>query len=127
MMVGAAATAAALRVLPAAAAPVTADAADRIIVDERFPSAAAFGDAAARRGHDVRRMRGDLTAIWRDDLEILLRTQPATLAGVTDAAALHCLEILAAGHRLRVTLREPFGEGLVRWVIAPVSAAPAWA
>jgi hypothetical protein len=65
---------------------------------------------------------GDVTALWRDRLSALWQSGTASVGGVTEAAALFCLEQLARGTGRKVSMRQPIaGTDAVRWVITPVS------
>lgn len=66
-------------------------------------------------------IEGDVTALWRDRLNVLWRSGTASVGGVTEPAALFCLEQLARGRGRRVSLRQSIaGTNAVRWVISPV-------
>lgn len=77
----------------------------RIIYDTRFAESRAFGAEAARLGHSVVRMDGDVTRVWRDDLAVLWRRTPRAIAGMTAPDALFCIEQLAYDAGLRAVLR----------------------
>jgi hypothetical protein len=65
---------------------------------------------------------GDVTALWRDRLNMLWQSGTASVAGITGPAALFCLEQLARGHGRKVSMRQPIaGTNAVRWVISPVA------
>jgi hypothetical protein len=67
-------------------------------------------------------INGDVTALWRDRLQSLWRNGSHSVAGVTEPAALFCLEQLARGSGRKVSLRTPIAaSNAVRWVISPVS------
>ena len=96
----------------------------RAVYDERFAEARGFAEAAAARGWPVRAIRGDVTELWFHELEPRWKAGPAAVAGVTDAAALFCLETLARDRGLRLAARAEVGrEGLVSWLIAPKGRA----
>jgi hypothetical protein len=96
------------------------DAIFRAVYDERFAEARAFAAAAAARGWPVRAIRGDVTELWFHELDPRWRQGPAAIAGVTDPAALFCLETLARDRGLRLAARADLGhEGPVSWLIAP--------
>jgi hypothetical protein len=68
-------------------------------------------------------IEGDVTALWRDQLNNLWQSGTASVAGLTEPAALFCLEQLARGHGRKVSMRQPVaGTNAVRWVISPVSS-----
>jgi hypothetical protein len=90
---------------------------DLLVLDRRFTHLGVSSHA------DVAYIQGDVTALWREHLNDLWRASPASVAGVTDAAALFCLEQLARGHGRKVSMRHPIaGTNAVRWVISPVSS-----
>jgi len=92
----------------------------KLLVDTRFAEGRA---AAARTVLPVAALAdGDVPGFWARELAPRWRDGPAALSGVTTAETLHCLELLAAGFRARVTAREPVG-GLVAWTIAPIRRA----
>jgi hypothetical protein len=101
---------------------VPASATFAVIFDRRFEAAQAFGSTAAWRGHRVFGYDGDLTALWRHELEPRWSRRAGALAGMTTAPALFCLEQLAAQHWLRVVHRSEHravpGQTLISWVIA---------
>ena len=66
---------------------------------------------------------GDLTRIWIERLEPMLRQGPTVIAGIASPAALFCLEQLARGERHHLTARTALtGATAVRFRIAPVGA-----
>jgi hypothetical protein len=71
---------------------------------------------------EVAFIEGDVTALWRDRLSALWQSGAASVAGVTEPAALFCLEQLARGAGRTVSMRQPVaGTNAIRWVISPVS------
>lgn len=111
------ATAAAGLVFPAGTAPLFA-----VIFDRRFTAAQGFARAAAWQGHRVFGYDGDLTAVWRHEIEPRWSQRAGALAGMSTPPALLCLEQLAAQHWLRVRTRTGHragpGQPLISWVIA---------
>ena len=95
------------------------------LIDRRFSQAAAFSGECARRGLQVISMQGDVTTVWMTDLELRWRKQPGVLAGVTGAATLACLEILANRERMRVVFRSESRSCAQGLVEHRVHAAPA--
>jgi hypothetical protein len=95
---------------------------DSVIFDSRFPIACNFGAAACRRGQKALAIRGDVTALWRDDLRLRWAAGAAAISGMTTERSLFCLEQLAKDHWLRVMSRRsvPLNESLVWWVIGGV-------
>jgi hypothetical protein len=88
-----------------------------LVLDRRF---AAHGTALHA---DIVFIEGDVTALWRDRLNGLWQSGTASVAGITEPAALFCLEQLARGHVRKVSMRQPIaGTNAVRWVISPVSS-----
>jgi hypothetical protein len=102
-----------------AGAPVGRHFLHKAIFDERFPTSVSFARAWHRLGAPVHAIRGDVTALWYDDLYFAWKHGPIALAGMTTAESLFCLETLArdAGHR--VTSRQTHEDGLVSWAIGP--------
>lgn len=98
----------------------------RAVYDERFDEARGFAREAAARGWPLRPIRGDVTDVWFHDLDLLWKSEPASVAGLTAPSALFCLERLSWDAGLRVAHRaEVPGAGLVAWLIAPRRRAPA--
>jgi hypothetical protein len=88
------------------------------VCDRRFTTA--LGTTSPHT--EVTFIEGDVTALWRDRLQVLWQTSAASVAGVTEPAALFCLEQLARGSGRKVSMRQPVaGTDAVRWVISPVS------
>ena len=72
---------------------------------------------------EINWFEGDVTAVWSTQLKPLWQAGPASVAGISRAPALFCLEQLARRQRHRVVLRQPIpGTDAVRWVIAPVTS-----
>ncbi len=74
----------------------------RAIFDARFPESQAFAEALAARGLPVSGIRGDVAALWYGDLKGLLIERRLPLVGLTDRAALFCLEELARDVGMKV-------------------------
>jgi hypothetical protein len=91
----------------------------KVIFDERFPASVAFANQVKSEGLPVHGIRGDITALWFHDLDLRWRQGPAAIAGLTDANALFCLDLLARDKGMRVEARTEWPDGLVAWVIAP--------
>jgi hypothetical protein len=93
------------------ALPVVASAAGvriyKYVYDRRYAAARAFGAAAERvaSGRGVLAITGDITALWRRDLQPLWRNGGGAIAGLTSARTLLCLEQLATDHWMRVAIR----------------------
>lgn len=112
---------------PRATAPGAASALDhpslyKVLVDQRFPAARAFGREASERGQAVHVFGGDVTDIWFHDLYPRWQQGRAAIAGLTAHGAVFCLEHLARDVRMRVVHRMehryPGHESLYSWVIA---------
>ncbi len=93
-----------------------------IVFDQRYEAARSYGKAAATRGNTVFGYHGDLTSVWREEIEPKWARRAGGLAGMTTSPALFCLEQLAAQHWLRVVSRFELpagpGERLLSWIIA---------
>ncbi len=90
-----------------------------VLVDTRLPASLRFGAAAARAGASSSRFAGDLTALWRDDLQHRWRAGRGEMTGITTERGLLCLEQLAGDHRWRVGMRRSRADGLVQWTLVP--------
>lgn len=77
----------------------------KAIYDERFTEGAQFAAEITTLGIATRAIRGDITDVWFDDLDLRWRQSPVAVAGLTTESALFCLERLAWDHRLRVVFR----------------------
>ena len=77
----------------------------RVVVDERFPAARSLAAAAHARLWNVSAIRGDVTALWYEELALRWRAGPAPIAGMTTTSALFCLERLAWDAQMRLNLR----------------------
>jgi hypothetical protein len=91
----------------------------KVIFDERFAASVAFANQARLDGLPVHGIRGDITALWFHDLDLRWKQGPAAIAGMTDANALFCLDLLARDKGMHVASREERPGGLVAWVIEP--------
>lgn len=118
----------------------------KAVFDGRFEESRAFAAGAAARGIATAAVRGDVTRLFFDDLDLRWKQGPVWLAGYTTAASLFCLELLARdrGMRLRyrltnadvgaalrvldgtlprralaTDLRSRDGSNLVLWILAP--------
>ena len=74
----------------------------KIVFDERFDDACAFAAAAAGRGIPTAAIRGDITRLFFDDLDLRWKQGPVSLAGYTTPASLFCLDLLARDRGMRV-------------------------
>jgi hypothetical protein len=86
--------------LPSATAPL-----HKVIFDSRFAASRAFAAAAASAGRTTAAIRGDVTALWFDDLRLRWATPGGAIAGMTTFSSLFCLEQLAKDHWMRVIVR----------------------
>jgi hypothetical protein len=77
----------------------------RALYDERFPESVAFANELNRRGVLTAGVRGDIAALWYQDLQILLRRAREPIAGLTDRATLFCLEELTRDVGMKVSVR----------------------
>lgn len=77
----------------------------RAVFDERFEECMAFGGELNRRGVATSGIRGDVAKLWYEDLRVRLRQGRAPIAGLTDRAALFCLEELARDVSMKVVFR----------------------
>jgi hypothetical protein len=85
---------------------VLPNALQRAVFDERFAECRAFrGRTAQRRRPVTSAIRGDVAKLWYDDLRVHLRENRLPVAGLTDRAALFCLEELARDVGMRVIFR----------------------
>ena len=90
----------------------------RVIYDERFEAGRMFAREAATLGWVTRAIRGDVTNVWYQELDVRWKRGPAPIAGVTTAQSLFVLERLSWDVGMRVTARETDPEThLVRWLI----------
>jgi hypothetical protein len=86
--------------LPSAPVPL-----HKVIFDSRFAAGRAFAVAAAGAGRTTAAIRGDVTALWFDDLRLRWATPGGAIAGMTTLRSLFCLEQLAKDHWMRVMVR----------------------
>lgn len=97
--------------------------ADLVVLDVSLAPAPHFALQAARQGHQVVTWSGDMTRLWNNDLHPLWSHGPATVAGLTSANALFCIEQLAWGHFMRAWTwqihKNLGGEEFVSWIIGP--------
>jgi hypothetical protein len=102
------------------------------LFDNRFAQAREIARAAAAvDGAALRGFSGDLTELWRDELDLRWRAAPMILGGVTTGHALFVLETLAADRGMRIARRAELAErvgvdwkeALTSWVIAPSRVA----
>jgi len=77
----------------------------RAIFDERFAESRCFAAELHGAGVPTSAIRGDVAELWYDDLRVHLRENRLPLVGLTDRAALFCLEELARDVGMRVIFR----------------------
>jgi hypothetical protein len=75
----------------------------KAVFDERFAEARAFAAGARERGIKTAAIRGDITRLFFDDLDLRWRQGPVRLAGYTLPASLFCLDLLARDRGMRVS------------------------
>jgi hypothetical protein len=86
--------------LPSAAVPLY-----KVIFDARFAASRGFAAAAAGAGRTTAAIRGDVTALWSDDLRLRWAAHGGPIAGMTTPRSLFCLEQMAKDHWMRVIVR----------------------
>ncbi len=87
-------------------APVRAHIAfQRAVFDERFAECRAFAAELSRAGVLTSGIQGDVARLWYGELRADLREDRWQVAGLTDRAALFCLEELARDVGMRVIFR----------------------
>jgi len=81
----------------------------KAIFDERFEAPRAFAAKATDRSIPTAPIRGDITPLFFDDLDLRWKHGPVTLAGFTTPVSLFCLDLLARdrGMRLSHCVTEP--------------------
>src|SRR5579862_6769221 len=77
----------------------------RAVFDERFSACRGFAAVLQSAGVFTSAIRGDVAQLWYDDLRVHLRENRLPVAGLTDRAALFCLEELARDVNMRVVFR----------------------
>ncbi len=77
----------------------------RAVFDERYDECLVFARELEYRGAPVSGIRNDVAALWYQDLRPQLRQTPLPIAGLTDRAALFCLEELARDVGMKVLYR----------------------
>jgi hypothetical protein len=81
----------------------------KAIFDERFEEARAFATRATARATSTVAIRGDVTNLFFNDLDLRWKLGPVWLIGFTTSASLFCLHVLARdrGMRLRFCRTKP--------------------
>jgi len=77
----------------------------RAVFDERFVECRGFAAELHSAGVFTSAIRGDVATLWYDDLRVHLRESRLPVSGLTDRAALFCLEELARDVGMRVIFR----------------------
>jgi len=76
---------------------------DKAIFDVRFEDACAFAAKMASRHIATAEIRGDITNLFFDDLDLRWKHGPDRLAGFTTSASLFCLDLLARDRGMRLS------------------------
>lgn len=81
----------------------------KAVFDERFGEARAFAAQATARATPTAAIRGDVTNLFFNDLDLRWKLGPVWLIGFTTSASLFCLHLLARdrGMRLRFCRTKP--------------------
>jgi len=77
----------------------------RAVFDERFADCRSFASELQSAGVSTSAIRGDVAKLWYYDLRLHLSENRLPIAGLTDRAALFCLEELARDVGMRVVFR----------------------
>jgi hypothetical protein len=75
----------------------------KAIFDERFENTRAFAAEAEARGISTAAIRGDITSLFFDDLDLRWKQGPVLLTGYTTQASLFCLDLLARDRGMRLS------------------------
>ena len=83
----------------------------KVVFDRRSAAGRSFGSEIARTAgaHLVHAIDGDVTDVWYHDLYPRWQRDPAPIAGLTDFAAIFCLERLAWDFGMRTVFRAEHG------------------
>jgi len=98
---------------------------DALVIDSRHRDARAFGLRAGQWGAPLRKIEGDITELWMNELDLRWQSNPAAVAGLTERPALFLLERLAWDRGLRVVFEAehlPADSGAVHKVIRSANA-----
>ncbi len=81
----------------------------KAVFDERFKVARAFAAEATMRAIPTAGIRGDVTSLFFNDLDLRWKQRPVWLIGLTTPASLFCVHLLARdqGMRLRLCRTNP--------------------
>jgi hypothetical protein len=99
-------------------AAMPARAASLVIVDRALPHAAAFAADVGAADHVARFFDGDVGMLWMSEIEPRLRAGPVAIAGLTGAATLFCIDLLARDYGAHVVQRNAAAPDAVSWMIA---------
>jgi hypothetical protein len=84
---------------PAASAPLY-----KVIFDTRFAASRDFGMAAASAGRITAGIRGDVTALWCEDIHRQWTAGRVAIAGMTTMPSFFCLQQLAKDYWMRAVV-----------------------
>ncbi|MBV8854474.1 MAG: hypothetical protein JOY91_13770 [Sinobacteraceae bacterium] len=92
---------------------------DYVFFDERFPQA--HGAAAALSGCSrLLAVQSDITALWRDELAVVICRHPLHLYGVTTHSFLFCLRVLVAEQADLKLQVGRLDQNLLRWTMRTI-------
>jgi hypothetical protein len=74
----------------------------KAVFDERFEEACQFATEATAHDIPTAAIRGDITSLFFDDLDLRWKYGPVWLTGLTMPASLFCLELLARDRGMRL-------------------------
>lgn len=77
----------------------------KVIFDERFADSRCFAHEAVRLGGTPAAIRGDVAELWYTQLRPRRQQSAITIAGLTTASSLFCLDQLARNHWMKVLFR----------------------
>lgn len=88
----------------------------KAVFDERFEDTRAFAAEATARAIPTAAIRGDVTSLFFNDLDLRWKQGPVWLTGLTTPASLFCLHLLARdqGMRLRFCRTKPGMKAVLR-------------
>jgi hypothetical protein len=75
----------------------------KAVFDERFNAPRAFAAGAPERGIPAAAIRGDVTSLFFNDLDLRWKQGPVRLAGYTMPSSLFCLDLLARDRGMRLS------------------------
>ena len=75
----------------------------KAVFDERFPEPCRFAIESGARSIPTAAIRGDITRLFFDDLDLRWRQAPVWLTGWTTPASLFCLDLLARDRGMRLS------------------------